>query len=470
MLDQITDPLDAVLDRPGKVRRARHALRPREHQEVGEAARHHADRCARAICPLVSEHRPVDPPDVDPVERSGDRVEAGGVHDDVEVVVAGGRLDAVCGDPHDRRVLQRHEFDIVTVVRLEIVGLERQALERETVVGRDQLLGDLGIVDPTSDAVGDVVREFLIGSLVEVDLGIVRADDRKARPCVELIPERSTFLGRGLPEPPSRNMLEATDGGRTVLEDLRVTAADLRHFLIGDRSVVERAAPVGSTLENREVFDDRRDRRDDLDAGGAGADLADPLAGEIEIVGPAEGVERLACELVHALEGRKRRRRQRAEGRDHEPGAEGLAVRGGERPRACCFIPGHRGDADPEAHVFTETEEVGDMVEIAEILRLRGEQFLPVPRIEDLLTERVAVGVALRIEPATRVAVAEPGSAEVVLGFEHERVSAEIDEALDLVDPGDACADDDYLVFVYATHCADSAGAPEWAPTVRGSG
>jgi hypothetical protein len=25
-------------------------------------------------------------------------------------------------------------------------------------------------------------------------------------------------------------------------------------------------------------------------------------------------------------------------------------------------------------------------------------------------------------------------------------------------------------VFVYATHCADSAGAPEWAPTVRGSG
>ena len=55
-------------------------------------------------------------------------------------------------------------------------------------------------------------------------------------------------------------------------------------------------------------------------------------------------------------------------------------------------------------------------------------------------------------------------------GFEHERVSAEIDETLDLVDPGDACADDDYLVFVYATHCADSAGAPEWAPTIRGSG
>ena len=110
------------------------------------------------------------------------------------------------------------------------------------------------------------------------------------------------------------------------------------------------------------------------------------------------------------------------------------------------------------------------MVEIAEILRLRGEQFLPVPRVEDLLTERVAVGVALRIEPATRVAVAEPGSAEVVLAFEHERVGAEIDEALDLVDPGDACADDDYLVFVYATHCADSAGAPEWAPTIRGSG
>ena len=156
------------------------------------------------------------------LSNAGDRAEAGGVHDDVEVVVAGGRLDAVCGDPHDRRVLQRHEFDIVPVVRLEIVGLERQALERETVVGRDQLLGDLGIVDPTSDAVGDVVREFLIGSLVEVDLGIVRADDREARPCVELIPERSTFLGRGLPEPPSRNMLEATDGGRTVLEDLRV--------------------------------------------------------------------------------------------------------------------------------------------------------------------------------------------------------------------------------------------------------
>ena len=53
-------------------------------------------------------------------------------------------------------------------------------------------------------------------------------------------------------------------------------------------------------------------------------------------------------------------------------------------------------------------------------------------------------------------------------GFEHERVGAEIDETLDLVDPGDACTDDDHLVFVCAAHFADSAGTPERTPTVRG--
>jgi len=37
--------------------------------------------------------------------------------------------------------------------------------------------------------------------------------------------------------------------------------------------------------------------------------------------------------------------------------------------------------------------------------------FLPVPFLQQFLGERIPIGIALRVEPASRIAVPEPGAA-----------------------------------------------------------
>src|SRR5690606_27100755 len=56
-----------------------------------------------------------------------------------------------------------------------------------------------------------------------------------------------------------------------------------------------------------------------------------------------------------------------------------------------------------------------------------------------------AIRIALGIEARAGIAIVVPGTAQVGRGFEHGGAKAEIDEALDLVDAGDARADDDRI-------------------------
>ena len=82
-------------------------------------------------------------------------------------------------------------------------------------------------------------------------------------------------------------------------------------------------------------------------------------------------------------------------------------------PQIARLVEARRLDLAVELHVLAQVELVGDVVEVAQVLRLAGEPFLPVPLVEQLLRERVAVGVALRVEAGAGVAVPVPGAAEV---------------------------------------------------------
>ena len=86
---QVGGPVDADLDAAGEVGRRRAALRAGQHDQVREAV----DLACRGSVLGPSAHLSrsfcaADAPDVDAVEGAGDGVEAGGVDDDVEVVVA----------------------------------------------------------------------------------------------------------------------------------------------------------------------------------------------------------------------------------------------------------------------------------------------------------------------------------------------------------------------------------------------
>ncbi len=65
------------------------------------------------------------------------------------------------------------------------------------------------------------------------------------------------------------------------------------------------------------------DLADHLDCGRAGADDADPLAGQFDrLMRPIKGVERAALERVHALQPRQRRYRQQPDRQNDEPAGQ----------------------------------------------------------------------------------------------------------------------------------------------------
>jgi hypothetical protein len=225
------------------------------------------------------------------------------------------------------------------------------------------------------------------------------------------------------------------------------TLADVGHLVGRDAAVVERRGPVGTPLENGERPHLVGDLGDDLDCRGAGADHRHLLAGKLDtVVRPVKRMEGMALEAVHALEARQRRDRQQAERQDNEAGAERAAVGEAEPPGVGGLVVMSRVDTGVELHVAAQVELLGDMVQVAQVLGLAGEFFLPVPFVQELARERVAVGVALRVEAATRVTIRVPGAAEVGCRFQHGRLHAKVDQPLDLVDAGHAGADHDDLV------------------------
>ena len=85
------------------------------------------------------------------------------------------------------------------------------------------------------------------------------------------------------------------------------------------------------------------------------------------------------------------------------------------------LVPVGGRHAGLELDVAAEVEAVGDVVEVAQDLRLLGVLAAPLPLLHQVLVERVAVDVRLGVAAGARVAVPVPGAADVVAGFEHPR-------------------------------------------------
>src|SRR5262249_56087838 len=109
-------------------------------------------------------------------------------------------------------------------------------------------------------------------------------------------------------------------------------------------------------------------------------------------------------------------RRQHADRGDQKPCRTAGAIRQHDLPASRVLTIVGGGDAGVELDVPAQIEYVGDVVEIPLGLGLGGEMLAPVPRVEQLLRERIAVGPAFRIEAGARVAVPVPRSANPARG------------------------------------------------------
>src|SRR5919112_2826176 len=209
--------------------------------------------------------------------------------------------------------------------------------------------------------------------------------------------------------------------------------------------VAKRDGVVGGTLEDGEVIRLLGDLRGDLDAGRAGADDSDPLAGELDaLVGPLGGVIPVAGEGLYAGYVRHVRRRQSAQGGDEEPRREDIAGVRADLPTVRLLVENRLCHARPELDVPVQVEPFGYVLEVAQHLWLLGVTFAPLPLPAELLVERVAVDPTRRIAACTRVAVPIPSPTYAVAGFQDPcREPYLVAQLVERVQPREPGADDD---------------------------
>ena len=187
------------------------------------------------------------------------------------------------------------------------------------------------------------------------------------------------------------------------------------------------------------------DHRRRLDAGRAGADLADALAAEIDALRrPLAGVIPAPGEALQPGDLRHVGRRQAADGGDEIAHTVALSRFGHDIPAVRRFVVVRGRDARVEADVAPQVELVRHVVQVAQDLGRLGIALRPAPFLEQLPGEEVAVGVALGVAARARIAVPVPRAAELGGGFHHlDREPQPLAQAKQLVQAGEAGADDE---------------------------
>jgi hypothetical protein len=227
-----------------------------------------------------------------------------------------------------------------------------------------------------------------------------------------------------------------------------VRRLDLRDLRGVQRAVEGRHAEVRRALEDGEVRARLGDFGDDLQPGGARADDADALAGQVDgRVRPAARAVDLALEVLLARELVLLRDGDVAAAGDDEARGAGPAVVGADGPDLRGVVPLDGRDARVEAEVLAHVELVRTPLEVAQDLRLRGEALAPAPLSLQLGGEGVGVEDGVEVAARPRVAVPVPGPAGPRAGVEGLDLQPEVvTQLVHRVQPGKPCADDDDVV------------------------
>ena len=139
-------------------------------EEVRKAGGLHPQVVARSIGPLVLDRLSVFAANIDPGQRSGYGIKARGIDDDIEFILPLSGLDPFGGDGLDWSLAHVNQQDVVPVIRLVIVGFQRNAFGAEGMVLGCELFRDDGVLDSGTNLIADEFGEVLIGFRVRHDV------------------------------------------------------------------------------------------------------------------------------------------------------------------------------------------------------------------------------------------------------------------------------------------------------------
>jgi hypothetical protein len=171
-----------------------------------------------------------------------------------------------------------------------------------------------------------------------------------------------------------------------------------------------------------------------------------PQAGHVDrLVRPLRGVQDPPGEGGQTGQVRPLRRRQVADRPDQEPGFPAPARLGLHTPAITLTLPVAPRDPLAQVHVAAQVEPVGDVLDVAEDLRLSGVALRPAPFLFQLGGERVGIVVALDVAPGTRVPVPVPDAADVVPRLEDGDPHSLGPQGVQRPQAGEPGADDDHV-------------------------
>src|SRR5690606_14911916 len=108
-------------------------------QHVGEARDADAQLRNRTVRPLFGQGHSATALDAGPKQRTGERVEAGGEDDDVELVQLLGGADALRREFDDRMLADIRQLDVVAVERLKVAAVDGRPARSIGKILRHQL-------------------------------------------------------------------------------------------------------------------------------------------------------------------------------------------------------------------------------------------------------------------------------------------------------------------------------------------
>ena len=153
----------------------------------------------------------------------------------------------------------------------------------------------------------------------------------------------------------------------------------------------------------------------------------------------------LALETAPARKIRHPRGRQIAARHHTELGGDDIALIGPKGPAAGRGIEQGGGHAGVELDIAPQVEPVGNMVDIAQDLRLGAVALRPGPLLLQIVVEGIGIFQALDVAARAGIAVPEPGAADARTSLEHPHGKPQPAKPMQRVEPAQATADDRHI-------------------------
>src|SRR3984957_13712101 len=359
--------------------------------------------------------------DIDAGQPARHGIEPGSEDENVEVMLAGGRLDPAARHRFDRGFAEIDKAHIGLIEDLIEVLFERRPFGAIGMkrLGRCEDLGNGRILDPrprlvAPKIVGGAVRLFVRKEVVE------RANPgRKATDLPNAFERRSPLifghLGRGLFE---EFVVEAAERRVAFLVGAWITLLHAADGVVVQLPLSHRQSQIGRALEYGEVGRDAGGFLGYLNAACPRADHPDSLASQVKtLLGPKRSVMALPGEIAQPRQLRYVGLRTQASAEHKIASARDRAIAGTDSPTIARRIKLGFVHAPVEANIPTKVEFLVHVVEIRADFLPRGIEFAELP-VSPQVVARKLVHRTGRIDASPRITIPIPDATRGITGLE----------------------------------------------------